>query len=81
MPGQIPLTGLPVLTVMYKKVGDRVKIGEPLFSYESDGAVFEEFSAVEGYVSAEFFKAGDRISGGVPVLAIEKDGPDGKSIA
>jgi len=74
IPTQIPGLPMPVLKGIFKNVGDKVKIGEVLFSYESDGAVFEETSALIGTVIAKFFKPGDSVSAGTPVLAINETG-------
>ncbi len=47
-----------------KKVGDAVKKGDILFSYETDKAVFEEESPSDGVVLKSFYEDGDE----VPVL-------------
>ncbi len=48
----------------YKSVGDEVKEGDLLFSYETDKASFEEEAKSEGILLAIFFDEGDE----VPVL-------------
>ncbi|MGV8136247.1 MAG: dihydrolipoamide acetyltransferase family protein [Mangrovibacterium sp.] len=48
-----------------KKVGDQVKAGEILFSYETDKASFEEEAKEDGELLAIFYEEGDE----VPVLA------------
>ncbi|WP_372776666.1 dihydrolipoamide acetyltransferase family protein [Mangrovibacterium sp.] len=48
----------------YKQVGDFVKTGDILFSYETDKASFEEEAKEDGELLAIFFEAGDE----VPVL-------------
>ncbi|MGE4587646.1 MAG: 2-oxo acid dehydrogenase subunit E2, partial [Mangrovibacterium sp.] len=48
-----------------KKVGDQVKAGEILFSYETDKASFEEEAKEDGELLAVFFEEGDE----VPVLS------------
>ena len=48
----------------HKKVGDPVKVGDKLFTYETDKATFDEAAKVEGTLLAIFFEAGDD----VPVL-------------
>ena len=53
-----------ILTGWHKKVGDLVKKGDILFSYETDKASFEEEASVDGILLATFFKEGDEI----PVL-------------
>ncbi len=44
-----------------KKVGDTVKVGDILFSYETDKATFEEEAKVEGTMLALFFDEGDDV--------------------
>ncbi|MEE4287140.1 MAG: biotin/lipoyl-containing protein, partial [Mariniphaga sp.] len=48
----------------YKSVGDEVKEGDLLFSYETDKASFEEEAKSDGILLAIFFDEGDE----VPVL-------------
>ena len=72
IPSQMPGLPMPVIKGVFKKVGDKVKVGDVLFSYESDGAVFEETSALIGTVIASFFKSGDSVSEGTPVLAVQE---------
>ena len=54
-----------IITEWYKKKGDKVAIGDILFSYETDKASFEEEAAVEGVLLDVFYDDGDE----VPVLA------------
>lgn len=53
-----------IVTTLQKRIGDTVKKGEVLFSYETDKASFEEESPVEGTLLAIFYGEGDE----VPVL-------------
>ncbi|MCE5205270.1 MAG: 2-oxo acid dehydrogenase subunit E2 [Porphyromonadaceae bacterium] len=53
-----------IITTLHKKIGDIVKKGEVLFSYETDKASFEEESPVDGTLLACFYCEGDE----VPVL-------------
>ena len=53
-----------IVTEFKKKVGDKVAVGDILFSYETDKASFDEEATVEGTVLAIFFKENDEI----PVL-------------
>ena len=53
-----------IVTKLEKSIGDTVKKGEVLFSYETDKASFEEVSPVEGTLLALFYREGDE----VPVL-------------
>ena len=44
-----------------KKVGDQIKIGDILFTYETDKASFECESTEEGELLAIFYEAGDEV--------------------
>ncbi|MBE6609072.1 MAG: hypothetical protein E7634_00200 [Ruminococcaceae bacterium] len=70
IPSQMPELPLPVLKAVFKRVGDKVGVGDVLFAYESDGAILEETSVLIGTVIASFFKPGDKVSEGTPVLAV-----------
>ena len=54
-----------IITEWFKKKGDKVAIGDVLFSYETDKASFEEESQAEGILLDVFYADGDE----VPVLA------------
>ena len=54
-----------IISEWYKKKGDKVAVGDVLFSYETDKASFEEESQAEGVLLDVFYNAGDE----VPVLA------------
>ncbi len=54
-----------IITEWFKKKGDKVAIGDVLFSYETDKASFEEESKAEGILLDIFYGGGDE----VPVLA------------
>lgn len=45
----------------HKKVGDPVKVGDPLFTYETDKATFDEQAKVDGTLLAIFFAEGDDV--------------------
>lgn len=61
----------------YKSVGDEVKEGDILFSYETDKASFEEEAKEDGVLLAAFFEEGDE----VPVLTnVAVIGKEGESI-
>lgn len=68
IPVILPRQGQSVETCIigewYKKVGDQVKTGDILFSYETDKASFEEEAKEDGELLAIFFEEGDE----VPVL-------------
>jgi len=59
-----------------KKVGDQVKIGDILFSYETDKASFECESTAEGELLEIFFDEGDEVPCLVNVCAIGTKGED-----
>lgn len=45
----------------YKAVGDKVAVGEDLFSYETDKATFDEAAKVDGEILAIFFAEDDDV--------------------
>ena len=59
-----------------KKVGDPVKVGDVLFTYETDKASFECESTAEGTLLDIFFEAGDEVPCLVNVCAIGAPGED-----
>jgi len=58
------------------KAGDEVKIGDILFTYETDKAVFECESTAGGVILEIFYEAGDEVRCLAPVCAIGKAGED-----
>ena len=56
------------------KVGDTVKAGDVLFSYETDKASFDEEAKVDGTVLAIFWNDGDEIPVLQNVMVIGKPG-------
>jgi len=65
-----------VLTEWKKKVGDKIKVGDVLFSYETDKASFECESTEAGTLLAQFFANGDEVAVLTNVCAIGKSGED-----
>ncbi len=59
-----------------KKIGDAVKIGDILFTYETDKASFECESTEEGTLLEIFFEDGDEVPCLVNVCAIGNPGED-----
>ncbi len=59
-----------------KKVGDSVKVGDILFTYETDKASFECESTEEGTLLEIFFQDGDEVPCLVNVCAIGNTGDD-----
>lgn len=45
----------------YKKVGDKISVGDDLFTYETDKAAFDETAKVDGELLAVFFAEGDDV--------------------
>ncbi|HZK39249.1 MAG TPA: dihydrolipoamide acetyltransferase family protein [Clostridia bacterium] len=76
----MPKAGITVeecmITKWEKKVGDAVKVGEILFSYETDKAIFECESTAEGELLAIFFEEGDEVPVLVNVCAVGTAGDD-----
>lgn len=77
-----------IVTEFKKKPGDKVAVGDVLFSYETDKASFEEESKFEGTVLACFFKDNDEIPVLTNVMVIGNEGesfaefaPDGAAPA
>ncbi len=84
-PVTMPKSGITVesciLTKWNVKVGDKVKLGDVLFSYETDKSSFDLQSEVEGEVLATFYSEGDEIAVGENVLAIGEHGVDASCFA
>jgi len=59
-----------------KKVGDSVKIGDILFTYETDKASFECESTAEGTLLEIFYQEGDEVECLVNVCAVGQPGED-----
>jgi len=58
----------------HKNKGDKVSIGDLLFTYETDKAAFEEASKVEGILLDVFFEEGDDVECLVNVCVIGSEG-------
>ena len=63
-----------IVTEFKKKVGDKVSVGDVLFSYETDKASFDENAKVEGTVLACFFNDNDEIPCLTNVMVIGEPG-------
>ena len=63
-----------------KKVGDEIKVGDVLFSYETDKAAFEEEAKTEGILLAVFCEAGDDVPCLDTVAVIGQKGEDFSSL-
>ena len=59
-----------------KQVGDQIKVGDVLFTYETDKASFECESTAEGTLLEIFFEEGDEVPCLVNVCAIGTPGED-----
>ena len=59
-----------------KKVGDQVKVGDVLFTYETDKASFECESTAEGTLLEIFYEEGDEVPCLLNVCAIGNPGED-----
>ena len=59
-----------------KKVGDSVKIGDVLFTYETDKASFECESTAEGTLLEIFYEEGDEVPCLMNVCAVGNPGED-----
>ncbi len=65
-----------IITQWNKKVGDEVKAGDVLFTYETDKAAFEEQAKENGKLLAVFFNEDDDVPVLTTVAVIGKDGED-----
>ena len=65
-----------VISEWKKKVGDQVKIGDILFTYETDKAEFECESTAEGTLLEIFYEDGDEVPVLVNVCAVGQPGED-----
>lgn len=76
----MPKAGITVETCIIskwlKQVGDTVKIGDVLFTYETDKAAFECESTAEGEILEIFFHDGDEVEVLVNVCAVGTKGED-----
>ena len=84
-PITMPKSGITVesciLTKISVKVGDKVKKGDNIFSYETDKSSFDLESEAEGEVLAIFFNEGDEVPVGANVMAIGEHGVDASCFA
>lgn len=76
----MPKAGITVETCIMgkweKKIGDKVGIGDILFSYETDKATFECESTAEGELLEIFYNEGDEVPVLVNVCAVGEKGED-----
>ena len=79
-PVTMPKSGITVesciLTKWNVKVGDKVKKGDVLYSYETDKSSFDAEAETDGEVLATFWNEGDEVPVGENVLAIGEHGVD-----
>lgn len=60
----------------YKAVGDKVTVGDDLFTYETDKAAFDEAAKVDGEILAIFFQENDDVPCLTNVCVIGEKGED-----
>ena len=65
-----------IITSWAKKVGDEVKAGDVIFSYETDKSSFDETTEAEGVMLAEFYGEGDEVQCLENVCVIGAPGED-----
>ncbi len=76
MPRQGQTVESCIITKWHKKKGDRVKVGDLLFSYETDKAAFDEEAKAEGTLLEIFFDEGDDVPVLATVCVIGQEGED-----
>lgn len=84
-PVTMPKSGITVesciVTKFSVKVGDTVKKGDALFSYETDKSSFDLESELDGEVLAVFYGEGDEVPVGANVVVIGEHGVDASCFA
>lgn len=77
-PVMMPNVGITVesciLTTWHKKVGDAVKKGDILFTYETDKSTLDEEAPVDGIMLAQFFNEDDDVKVMTNVCVIGNEG-------
>ena len=77
-PVMMPKVGISVesciLTEWHKKKGDAVKVGDLLFTYETDKSTIDETSEAEGILLEQFAKEGDDVPVMTNVCVIGQEG-------
>lgn len=76
MPRQGQSVDSCVIGEWHKKKGDAVRVGDLLFTYETDKATFDEEARVEGTLLAVFFAEGDDVACLTNVCVIGDEGED-----
>lgn len=69
-----------IITSWNKKVGDKVNVGDILFSYETDKSAFDEPSQLSGVILHSFAEEGDVVDCLSPVCIIGEAGEDISSL-
>ena len=69
-----------IITKWYKKVGDKVSVGDALFGYETDKSTFDCESTAEGEILEIFYNDGDDVPVLVNVCAVGAAGEDVSSL-
>lgn len=65
-----------IITEWKKKVGDKINVGDVLFSYETDKSAFDEAATVEGTLLKVFAEEGDDVPCLEAVCIIGAEGED-----
>ena len=65
-----------IIAKWHKKAGDKVNIGDVLFTYETDKATFDEDAKTEGIILDIFFQEGDDVPCLTNVCVIGQQGED-----
>ena len=65
-----------VITEWKKKVGDKIAVGDVLYSYETDKSSFDEESEIEGTLLAIIAEDGDEVPCLEPVCIVGEEGED-----
>jgi pyruvate dehydrogenase E2 component (dihydrolipoamide acetyltransferase) len=79
MPKQGQSVETCIITKWFKNSGDKISVGDILFSYETDKASFDLESPVKGILLDVFFKDGDEVPVLLNVAVIGKSGEETQS--
>ena len=72
---KMPICLAPRIIDIAVSVGDTVRVGDVLFSYESDGALMFEYSAYSGTVTEMIARPDGTVRIGDVVLVIDGNNP------
>lgn len=73
----MPTCHRPRLIDIRVSEGDEITLGDILFSYESDGALFFEYSAYRGTIIGIHAAPAQSVKGGDDIMTVDGEAPSG----